>query len=98
MVSAVAEMLAPFRGTGDLHPAMLIRSGRELALAELELAGDARVIDLDDPAVLVAESLRPSTVATGRRAVTQGLCGRPVRAPPRRSGIAVVVDAGGELD
>lgn len=71
VVSAVAEMLAPFRGTGDLHPAMLIRSGRELALAELELAGDARVIDLDDPAVLVAESLRPSTVATGRRAVTQ---------------------------
>jgi hypothetical protein len=70
-VSAVAEMLAPFRGTGDLHPALLVRSGRELALAELELAGDARLIDLDDPAVLVAESLRPSIVATGQRAVTQ---------------------------
>jgi len=70
-VSAVAEMLAPFRGTGDLHPALLIRSGRQLALAELELADDARLIDLDDPAVLVAESLRPSTVATGQRSVTQ---------------------------
>jgi hypothetical protein len=70
-VSAVAEMLAPFRGTGDLHSAFLVRSGRQLALAELEFAGDARLIDLDDPAVLVAESLRPSVVATGQRSVTQ---------------------------
>lgn len=70
-VSAVAEMLAPFRGTGDLHPELLVRSGRQLALAELELADDARLIDLDDPAVLVAESLRPSIVATGQRSVTQ---------------------------
>jgi RES domain len=69
-VSAVAEMLAPFRGTGDLHPDLLVRSGRQLALAELELAGDAVLIDLDDPAVLVAESLRPSIVATGQRSVT----------------------------
>jgi hypothetical protein len=63
-VSAVAETLAPFRGTGDLHPELLVRSGRQLALAELELAGDATLIDLDDPAVLVTESLRPSIVAT----------------------------------
>ena len=51
-VSAVAEMLAPFRGTGDLHPALLVRSGRGLALAELVLADDAKLIDLDAPAVL----------------------------------------------
>jgi RES domain len=70
-VSAVAEMLAPFRGTGDLQPELLVRSGRRLALAELELAGDATLIDLDDPAVLIAESLRPSIVATGQRSVTQ---------------------------
>ncbi|HEX9175658.1 RES domain-containing protein [Mycobacterium sp.] len=70
-VSAVAETLAPFRGTGDLHPELLVRAGRQLALAELELAGDATLIDLDDPAVLVTESLRPSIVATGQRSVTQ---------------------------
>lgn len=70
-VSAIAEMLAPFRGTGDLHPELLVRSGRKLALAELELAEDAVLVDLDDPRVLVTESLRPSVVATGRRSVTQ---------------------------
>jgi hypothetical protein len=70
-VSAVAETLAPFRGTGDLHPELLVRSGRQLALAELELSADATLIDFDDPAVLVTEALRPSMVATGRRSVTQ---------------------------
>lgn len=69
--SAVAEALAPFRGTGDLQPELLIRSGRQLALAELALASDAQLIDLDDPGVLDAEALRPSIVATGRRSVTQ---------------------------
>jgi hypothetical protein len=70
-VSAVAEMLAPFRGTGDLHPDLLVRSGRQLALAELELAEKAILIDLDEPAVLVEEALRPSVVATNQRLVTQ---------------------------
>ena len=60
--SAIAEALAPFRGTGDLQPEMLTRMGRPLALAELELAG-AELLDLDDPAVLPA-GLRPSAVAT----------------------------------
>lgn len=70
-VSAVAEMLAPFRGTGDLDPDLLVRSGRQLALAELELADDAALVDLDEPTVLVNESLRPSVVATNQRSVTQ---------------------------
>jgi hypothetical protein len=70
-VSAVAETLAPFRGTGDLRPELLVRSGRQLALAELELEAGAMLVDLDEPSVLDAESLRPSVVATGRRSVTQ---------------------------
>lgn len=70
-VSAVAEALAPFRGTGDLASALLVRSGRQLALAEMDLDASAVLVDLDDPGVLTAEALRPSTVATGHRAVTQ---------------------------
>ena len=75
-VSAIAEALAPFRGTGDLHPGLLARMGRPLALAELELDDGAALVDLDDPAVLAAERLRPSEVATTRRAVTQGYAAR----------------------
>lgn len=69
--AAVAETLAPFRGSGDLHPSMLVRSGEPLALAELELADAAELIDFDEPAVLAAEALRPSVIATGNRTITQ---------------------------
>ncbi|MBV8967322.1 MAG: RES domain-containing protein [Mycobacteriaceae bacterium] len=86
-VSAVAEMLAPFRGTGDLLPAFLVRSGRQLALAELELATDATLIDLDEPAVLAAESLRPSIVATGQRSVTQAYAVAQFERHPEASGL-----------
>lgn len=72
-VSAVAEALAAFRGTGSLLASMLERQGRPLALAELALADEATVIDLDDPRVLVDEDLRPSRVATRARRVTQRL-------------------------
>ena len=75
-VSAVAEALAPFRGTGDVGPELLTRLGRPLALAELELEGDAGIADLDDPRTLVREGLRPSQVATSRRAVTQEYAAR----------------------
>jgi hypothetical protein len=75
-VSAVAEALAPFRGTGDVHPELLVRMGRPLALAELELDDAARIVDLDDPGVLVRERLRPSQVATSRRPVTQDYAAR----------------------
>ncbi len=70
-VSAVAEALGPFRGTGALTEELLERSGRPLALAELELDDRAILVDLDEPEVLVAQWLRPSVVATSRRAVTQ---------------------------
>jgi RES domain-containing protein len=75
-VSAVAEALAPFRGTGKLMEGMLTRSGLPLALAQLSLSDDARILDLDDPAVLQEVGLRPSQVATGERTVTQGYAAR----------------------
>jgi RES domain len=70
-VSAVAEPLAAFRGAGRLTASMLTQLGRPLALAELELSDDGAVIDLDDPHVLAAEHLRPSSIATRTRQVTQ---------------------------
>ena len=70
-VSAVAEALAPFRGSGDLTAAMLERAGRPLALAPIDAPDDAVLVDLDEPRVLRAERLRPSMVATRRRTATQ---------------------------
>jgi hypothetical protein len=70
-VSCVAELLAPFRGTGKLLPSMLVRYGKPLALAAIELEDGVTVVDLDDPSTLIATSLRPSQVATRRRSDTQ---------------------------
>jgi hypothetical protein len=69
--SAVAELLAPFRGTGKLLPSMLVRYGKPLALAAVELEDGVTVVDLDDPSTLIATGLRPSQVATRRRTITQ---------------------------
>jgi hypothetical protein len=71
-VSAVVELLAPFRGTGKLLPSMLIRYGKPLALAALKLEDGLTVIDLGEPSTLIATGLRPSQVATRKRIVTQG--------------------------
>ena len=68
--SCIAEQLGAFRGQ-RLTASMLRRRGLPLALARLELAAGAGLIDLDDPAVLRRERLRPSQVATRRRSVTQ---------------------------
>jgi hypothetical protein len=68
--SCVVEQLARFRGQ-RLQPALLVRRGLPLALAELELPDKAKLVDLDDPAVLRRERLRPSRVATRAREVTQ---------------------------
>jgi hypothetical protein len=70
-VSAVAELLAPFRGSGTLLPSMLVRFDLPLALASLELGDEATVVDFDDPRTLASERLRPSRVATRKRSVTQ---------------------------
>jgi hypothetical protein len=86
-VSAVAEALAPFRGTGDLDPAMLTRMGRALALAEIELDNAAELLDLDDPAVLVQEALRPSQVATTDRNRTRRDAARLHHAHPQAAGL-----------
>ena len=69
-LSCVVEQLARFRGQ-RLTPALLRRRGLPLALAELELPDDAELVDLDDPASLRRERLRPSRVATRERAITQ---------------------------
>lgn len=69
-LSCVVEQLARFRGQ-RLAPALLRRRGLPLAVAELELPDDAELVDLDEPAVLRRERLRPSRVATRERAVTQ---------------------------
>jgi hypothetical protein len=69
-ISTVVEQLARFRGQA-LIPSLLRRRGLPLALAELDLAADAELADLDDPSVLRRERLRPSRVATRRRDITQ---------------------------
>ena len=69
-LSSVVEQLARFRGQ-RLTPSLLWRRGLPLGLAELEFSEDAEIVDLDDPAVLRRERLRPSLVATRRREVTQ---------------------------
>jgi RES domain len=74
--SAVAETLAPFRGAGDLRPAMLERGGDALALAEIDLPDETALIDLDEPRVLASERLRPSRVASRRRGLTQDYAAR----------------------
>ena len=68
--SCIVEQLAAFRGQ-RLTAAILRRRGLPLALARLELDDESPLIDLDDPAVLRRERLRPSQVATRRRSTTQ---------------------------
>jgi RES domain len=85
--SAVAELLAPFRGTGKLLPSMLVRYGTPLALAALELEDGVTAIDLDDPATLIATALRPSQVATRRREATQRQAAEVYEAHPAALGI-----------
>jgi hypothetical protein len=69
-LSCIVEQLARFRGQ-RLVPSLLQRRGLPLALAELELRDGAELVDLDEPAVLRRERLRPSRVATRERDVTQ---------------------------
>lgn len=86
-VSAVAESLAAFRGTGALTASMLFRLGRPLSLVGMELPDDAVVVDLDDPKVLASASLRPSRVATRTRTVTQEIAADLFRADDEPLGL-----------
>jgi hypothetical protein len=70
VLSPVIEQFARFRGQ-RLTPSLLRRRGLPLALAELDLDTGAELLDLDDPAVLRRERLKPSLVATRHRNVTQ---------------------------
>jgi hypothetical protein len=86
-VSAVAEMLAPFRGSGRLLPSMLFRYGNRLTLAALRLADDLAPLDLDDPQILDAAGLRPSQVATRRRVLTQRQAAELYESEPEAVGL-----------
>jgi hypothetical protein len=68
---AVAEALGDYaRWTSAvLAPPPAAPRGSTLAL--VQLSGKPEVLDLDDPAVLVEEGLRPSRVVSRDRAVTQ---------------------------
>jgi hypothetical protein len=71
--SAVAERIQAFRGQSLTDADLGFTSGAKLALATFEDATIEDIIDLDDPAELVARGLRPSTVATRDRAVTRAM-------------------------
>jgi RES domain len=86
-VSAVAEALAPFRGSGDLEPDLLVRAGRPLALAALALDDDVALVDLDEPRTLARERLRPSQVASHVRAGTRAYALALFDAHPRAAGL-----------
>ena len=86
-ISPVAEALAPFRGTGQVAPEMLVRGELALALARLSLTDDAELVDLDDPRVLLEEELRPSRVATRERSLTQAQAARLFEAHAASAGL-----------
>lgn len=69
-ISAAVERLARLAGT-SIAPSDFRRRGRPLAIATVEVADRAELVDLDDPAVLLREKVRPSRVATHERATTQ---------------------------
>ena len=69
--SAVAEWIQVFRGQELTAGALVRPDGVRRALASLDDATLPKLLDLDDPAVLLARGLRPSVVATAVRTVTQ---------------------------
>ena len=85
-LSCIVEQLAAFRGQ-RLTASILRRRGLPLALAEIELDERAVLLDLDDPAILERERLRPSRVATRQRAVTQPQALRLFRQQPDAAGL-----------
>lgn len=86
-VSTVSEALVSFRGAGTLTTGMLVRAGVPLALAQIALADDGYLVDLDDPRVLGDTALRPSTVATSQRLITQDYAARLYKQQPMAAGL-----------
>jgi hypothetical protein len=75
-VAAVAETIQVFRGR-DLSAEDLEQAdGSRLTLATIDDSALAALVDLDDPAVLVAEGYRPSGVASRERTITQAMAVR----------------------
>jgi hypothetical protein len=68
--SPVAEKLRDYRGRG-LADTDLFDEGSRLALARIDEGALTELLDLDDPANLVARGLRPSGVATRHRRPTR---------------------------
>lgn len=79
-VAAVAETIQAFRGR-DVSPDDLeLADGSRLTLAAYDDSALERLIDLDEPAVLVEEGWRPSGVASRDRMVTQSMAVRAFEA------------------
>lgn len=75
-VAAIAERIQGLRGQ-TLTDDDFRRLGQlTLALVSLTLDPTATLVDLDDPAQLVARGWRPSQVATRQRAITQQMARR----------------------
>jgi len=72
-ISAVAERIQGFRGQRLIEGVFTRPDGRVDALAEIDDTAWPELVDLDDPQVLAARSIRPSRVATGDRPTTQRL-------------------------
>ncbi|MEO8228988.1 MAG: RES family NAD+ phosphorylase [Chloroflexota bacterium] len=74
-VGAVAEAIQAFRGQGLTAEALVRPDGARRSLATIDDTAIPALVDLDDPRVLVARRLRPSSVATGIRRLTQRIAG-----------------------
>lgn len=85
-VSAVAEQIQRLVGT-SLETGDLLRRGLPLALAAIDFDEQEELVDLDDPAILVGEGLRPSQVATNDRSITQAGAAEVFTRHPKAAGI-----------
>ena len=72
-VSAIAESIQSLRGHFLSDSDFLRIGGTTRSFVTLRLNESLRLVDLDDPSELVVRRIRPSQVATLRRAVTQAV-------------------------
>lgn len=67
-VACVSEAIQNFIPLTDDN---LIRAGKRLHLAQFTIDDNRKIVNADDPRVLLERTLRPSVVATRNRSVTQ---------------------------